>query len=292
MATASGASVPDHDNVGSAKVTTPVLSCRRSSFNVASSSTVVRSSVNVAGSASVYGTPPAVRHRDRVRHRAAGQHGDRLGGLHDAQGTDRHGNAALGLGAEVTVRLLRTDHGVGQNTIAADRIVHRHRIGDRGDGVGRERTGPRQDRFGKCDERPARHADARPESQHRQPVVTVRRLVLMGEPVGQRSPDPQHLRGLVDRQQHRVLVKRTQHLDDAHTATYIDVICRINPELDTGTWTVWTEQYAAVNGGQWRTMTVQISTSFCDRFHIGDRACATARAQAGRGCSNCRCRSA
>ena len=47
--------------------------------------------------------------------------------------------------------------------------------------------------------------------------------------IGQRPADPQHLRGLVDSQQRRVAIKRTQHLDAAHTATYNDVIGPINP---------------------------------------------------------------
>jgi len=54
-------------------------------------------------------------------------------------------------------------------------------------------------------------------------------FVQMSHAIGQRSADPQHLRGLVDRQQRRVAIKSSQHLDAADTATYDDVIRPINP---------------------------------------------------------------
>ena len=62
------------------------------------------------------------------------------------------------------------------------------------------------------------------------PARPFERLVLAGELVGQRPTDPQHGGRFVDRQQHRVLIERTQHhLDDAHMPTYSHVVRRRNP---------------------------------------------------------------
>ncbi len=79
-------------------------------------------------------------------------------------------------------------------------------------------------------QRPTRHPQTRTDAQHRQPSPPIRRLVLAGELVGQRPTDPQHGGRFVDRQQHRVLIERTQHhLDDAHMPTYSHVVRRRNP---------------------------------------------------------------
>ena len=103
--------------------------------------------------------------------------------------------------------------------------VRRGRIGF--DQIGEAHDSAGGDQLG---QRPAGHPHERTDSQHRQAIATVRRLVQPGQLVGEGSPDPQDGRGLLDREQQRVLIERPQHhLDDAHIATYIDVIPGINP---------------------------------------------------------------
>jgi hypothetical protein len=93
-------------------------------------------------------------------------------------------------------------------------------IGQAHDPAGRDQLG----------QRPPRHAQARTNTEHRQPGPSARRPVLAGELVGQRPTDPQHGGRFLDRQQHRVVIERTQHhLDDAHVPTYSHVVRRCNP---------------------------------------------------------------
>ncbi len=67
----------------------------------------------------------------------------------------------------------------------------RHAIGQTDDAAGGEQL----------HKRPERDTDARTEPKDRQAFPTVGRLVLAGQNVGQRPPDPRYLCGLVNRQQ-------------------------------------------------------------------------------------------
>lgn len=73
------------------------------------------------------------------------------------------------------------------------------------------------------------------------------------------------LRGLLDRQQQRVLVRRRRHLfDDAQTATYIDVIWPINPlsTMRAGQFGIGGHSRTLVNiGGHWPTSTLDEAVS-------------------------------
>jgi mannose-6-phosphate isomerase-like protein (cupin superfamily) len=103
----------------------------------------------------------------------------------------------------------------------------------------RRTTRPVVSRFG---ERPARHPNAR--------------------------ADPQHLSGFVDRQQRRVAIDSSQHLDAAHTATYDDVIRLINPLPLACQRVVAGREVTEGNSGPCASLGATERHESCDEFHI------------------------
>lgn len=106
------------------------------------------------------------------------------------------------------------------------------------------------------DQRPAWDAQAGTDSDHREPFASARPLVAPGQLVGQRPTDPQHLGGLLDRQQERVVPKRELELpNDAHEPYLHSCDSERQGASALLSEQISMIQYTEVNGGTWRSTT-------------------------------------
>ncbi len=114
------------------------------------------------------------------------------------------------------------------------------------------------------DHRPAWDTKEGADSDDREPCASVRKLVAVGELVGQRPTDPEQLAGLFDRQQERVLpqceleVPNDAHKPYLHSCDSPDkghLPCSADGSARSST-----QPSMAVNGGQPRT-------TCCDEYH-------------------------